>query len=87
LSAEAVDWLGVTERTFGRWRGRYDEASWPICSETWPGNATGVKALLPVVDRPRERIAIARMCVVADMFIVAKDARGRAIEFDCLMIR
>lgn len=25
----------------------------PLCSETWPGNATDVQALLPVIDRLR----------------------------------
>jgi hypothetical protein len=41
-----------------------DEAGRPICSETWPGNATDVKSLLPVVDRLRQRFGIARICVV-----------------------
>lgn len=38
----------------------------PICSETWPGNVADVTALLPVVERLRERFGLARMCVVAD---------------------
>jgi transposase len=41
-----------------------DAEGQPICSETWPGNATDVKALL--VTRLRERFGIGRMCVVAD---------------------
>jgi hypothetical protein len=59
-----------------------DEAGRPICSETWPGNATDVKALLPVVDRLRQRFGIARMCVVADRGMISAetmaelDARG-----------
>jgi hypothetical protein len=54
----------------------------PICSETWPGNATDAKALLPVVARLRERFGIVRMCVVADRgmisaeTIAALEARG-----------
>ncbi|MGE5441888.1 MAG: hypothetical protein ACM3Q0_02365 [Bacteroidota bacterium] len=28
----------------------------PLCSETWPGNATDVQALLPVIDRLRGRL-------------------------------
>ncbi|HEV2176138.1 MAG TPA: IS1634 family transposase [Terriglobia bacterium] len=43
----------------------------PICSETWAGNATDVKALLPVVGRLRERFGITRMCVVADRGMIS----------------
>ncbi len=50
-----------------------DEAGRPICSETWPGNATDVKALLPVVSRLRERFGIARMCVVADRGMISAE--------------
>src|SRR6478672_2252536 len=45
----------------------------PICSETWPGNATDVKALLPVVRRLRERFGIGRMCVVADRGMISAE--------------
>ena len=45
----------------------------PICSETWPGNATDVKSLLPVVDRLRQRFGIARMCVVADRGMISDE--------------
>jgi transposase len=45
----------------------------PICSEAWPGNATDVKALLPVVDRLRQRFGIARMCVVADRGMISDE--------------
>jgi DDE family transposase len=48
-----------------------DEAGRPICSETWPGNAADVKALLPVVRRLRERFGISRMCVVADRGMIS----------------
>ena len=50
-----------------------DEAGRPICSETWPGNATDVKSLLPVVARLRRRFGIERMCVVADRGMVSRD--------------
>ena len=45
----------------------------PICSETWPGNATDVKSLLPVVDRLRQRFGITRMCVVADRGMISDE--------------
>ena len=51
-------------------------------AETWPGNATDVQALLPVIDRLRQRFAIGRICVVADRGMISArtlaelDARG-----------
>src|SRR3954454_22445907 len=50
-----------------------DEAGRPICSETWPGNVTDVKSLLPVVARLRSRFGIGRMCVVADRGMVSAE--------------
>jgi hypothetical protein len=38
----------------------------PVCSEIWPGNHADGRALLPVVDRLRERFGIRRVCWVAD---------------------
>ena len=38
----------------------------PVCSEMWPGNTADVTTLIPVIDRLRQRFAIARVCVVAD---------------------
>ena len=43
----------------------------PLCSETWPGNATDVQALLPVIDRLRARFCIGRICVVADRGMIS----------------
>jgi hypothetical protein len=43
----------------------------PLCSETWPGNATDVQALLPVIDRLRGRFAIGRICIVADRGMIS----------------
>jgi Transposase DDE domain len=57
----------------------------PICSETWPGNVTDVKALLPVVARLRERFGITRMCVVADRGMISAETiaelEERGIEY------
>jgi hypothetical protein len=50
-----------------------DEAGRPICSETWPGNATDVKSLLPVVARLRTRFGIRQMCVVADRGMISAE--------------
>jgi hypothetical protein len=43
----------------------------PICTEMWPGNTADVTALLPVVDRLRERFSIGRVCVVADRGMIS----------------
>lgn len=45
----------------------------PICSEIWPGNATDVTALLPVVRRLRERFGITRMCLCADRGMISAE--------------
>jgi hypothetical protein len=62
-----------------------DEAGRPICSETWPGNATDVKALLPIVTRLRDRFAILHMCVVADRGMISADTiaelEARGIDY------
>jgi Transposase DDE domain len=62
-----------------------DELGRPICSETWPGNATDVKALLPIVTRLRERFGIRRMCVVADRGMISVDTiaelEARGIDY------
>jgi hypothetical protein len=43
----------------------------PICTEMWPGNTADVTALLPVVDRLRQRFSIGRVCVVADRGMIS----------------
>src|SRR5271165_3794431 len=62
-----------------------DEAGRPICSETWPGNATDVKSLLPVVTRLRDRFGIRHMCVVADRGMISADTiaelEARGIDY------
>lgn len=50
-----------------------DDEGRPICSEIWPGNATDVKALLPVVRRLRERFGITRMCLCADRGMISAE--------------
>ena len=63
----------------------FDAEGRPICSETWPGNATHVKSLLSVVDRLRQRFGIARMCVVADRGMISGETiaelEKRSIEY------
>jgi hypothetical protein len=62
-----------------------DEAGRPICSETWPGNATDVKSLLPVVTRLRDRFGIRHMCVVADRGMISAETiaelEARGIDY------
>jgi hypothetical protein len=43
----------------------------PVCSEMWPGNTADVTTLIPVIDRLRQRFAIARVCVVADRGLIS----------------
>src|SRR4051812_44005401 len=62
-----------------------DEAGRPICSETWPGNATDVKSLLPVVTRLRDRFGIRHLCVVADRGMISAETiaelEARGIDY------
>ena len=39
----------------------------------WPSNTADVTALLPVVDRLRQRFGVGRVCVVADRGMVSAD--------------
>ena len=56
----------------------------PLCSETWPGNATDVQALLPVIDRLRARFCIGWICVVPDRGMISArtlaELEARGIE-------
>lgn len=45
----------------------------PVCCELWPGNFPDTKALLPVVDRLRQRFDIRQVCWVADRGMISKD--------------
>ncbi len=57
----------------------------PICCELWPGNQADGNALLPVVDRLRQRFGITRVCWVADRGMISRDTlRGledRKLEY------
>jgi hypothetical protein len=48
-----------------------DQSGRPLCCELWPGNTTDVVALMPVVDRLRQRFGIGRVCVVADRGMIS----------------
>jgi Transposase DDE domain len=43
----------------------------PVCCELWPGNKADGRALLPVVDRLRERFGIHQVCWVADRGMIS----------------
>ncbi|MDP2726400.1 MAG: IS1634 family transposase, partial [Dehalococcoidia bacterium] len=45
----------------------------PVCCEVWPGNHADGRALLPVVDRLRERFGLRRVCWVADRGMISKE--------------
>ncbi len=45
----------------------------PICCGLWPGNTTAVTTLIPVVDRPRSRFGVRRVCVVADRGMIGRE--------------
>ncbi len=48
-----------------------DERDRPIASFPWPGNTADVTALLPVVQRLRNRFGVERACVVADRGMIS----------------
>jgi transposase len=43
-----------------------DNDGYPVCSELWPGNASDLKSLVPVVERLQSRFRVAEVCIVAD---------------------
>src|SRR5262249_59202873 len=57
----------------------------PICSEMWPGNHADSRALLPVVDRLRQRFGVQRVCWVADRGMISastiQDLEERQLEY------
>jgi len=57
----------------------------PISCELWPGNHADGGALMPVVDRLRQRCGLRRVCWVADRGMISKDTiRGlekRGLEY------
>lgn len=46
----------------------------PVCCEMWPGNATDVKSLTPVVERLQQRFQVGRVCVVSDAGMISAEA-------------
>lgn len=44
----------------------------PLSCEVWSGNRSDAKALLPVVDRARERFGLKQVCFVADRGMVSE---------------
>ncbi len=48
----------------------------PISCEVYRGNQTDVRALLPVVDRARERFSLSEVCFVADRGMVSSEVIG-----------
>ena len=46
----------------------------PVCSEMWPGNASDVKSLVPIVDRLKARFPVGEVCIVADRGMISAEA-------------
>jgi len=57
----------------------------PVCCDLWPGNHADGKAMLPVVDRLRQRFGLTRICWVADRGMISQDTiqglEGRKLEY------
>ena len=57
----------------------------PICCELWPGSHADGNALLPVVDRLRQRFGLTRVCWVADRGMISQDTiqglEARKLEY------
>ena len=50
----------------------------PICCELWPGSTVDVSTLIPVVDRLRQRFAVAKVCI--RRIIGRIDCEGRTLR-------
>lgn len=48
----------------------------PVCCELWPGHHADGTALLPVVDRLRQRFGLTRVCWVADRGMISRGTIG-----------
>lgn len=57
----------------------------PVCCELWPGNQADGSALLPVVDRLRQRFGLKRVCWVADRGMISQQVieglEARQLEY------
>jgi hypothetical protein len=62
-----------------------DLDGWPLCCELWPGNTADVTALLPVVNRLRQRFRVRRVTIVADRGMISAEtiAALESEEMDC----
>jgi transposase len=60
-------------------------AGQPVGCELWPGNQADSRSLLPVVDRLRRRVAIRKVCWVADRGIISRETlqelEDRGLEY------
>jgi hypothetical protein len=50
-----------------------DQEGNPVCSEMWPGNASDVKSLVPIVERLKTRFPVGEVCIVADRGMISAD--------------
>ena len=50
-----------------------DQQGNPVCSEMWPGNASDVKSLVPIVERLKARFPVGQVCIVADRGMISAD--------------
>lgn len=48
-----------------------DQEGNPVCSEMWPGNASDVKSLVPIVERLKARFPVGEACIVADRGMIS----------------
>ncbi|MFQ5947000.1 MAG: IS1634 family transposase [Anaerolineae bacterium] len=57
----------------------------PVCCELWPGDSADGRALLPVVDRLRQRFGIRQVCWVADRGMISartiRELERRELEY------
>jgi transposase len=45
----------------------------PVCCEMWPGNTADVKAIIPVVDRIRNRFHVGQFCIISDRGMISSE--------------
>lgn len=50
-----------------------DQDGNPVCSELWPGNASDVKSLVPIVERLQARFPVGEVCIVADRGMISAE--------------
>ncbi len=50
-----------------------DQEGNPVCSEMWPGNASDVKSLVPIVERLKTRFPVGEVCIVAGRGMISAD--------------